>query len=493
MLSENTIKKAALRFLKGYYKYREREGQTIARYDMTTQSGIIADGHLSFPKEDGSYFLATFEATSHQSRKEVIFRKQTKTLLWDSLALASVVATLVYGYGYLYDHFTVKQLGIWQSLGIIALVLISSFLFFLLIFHQISRYRYIYAIEQFKKYHADEQWIVVGSDVFKAKDDLALRELKKQCVYGGFGMISVSMDETAHLMITPAREQVSKKQRKSMFFSEQNDKPLSPTRARVKNLWQTITGKIASLLRGKMPKRNLLLRYKKPVYRQIALFSVSVGLISMMFYQEIRDASLNYVNERAFSQKMEKFGKETKAEGKQYVLDSTNIVAEETQTGYYDELYYKNEARKAEEENTTTTEEVLNFEVGELIEMQADPDREVQIFVTVDGENTVSYDCARFHNFRTTVYLVEDAIFMNADAAIERMKMLRKRGIEANLLWLGCFSKLERSYIVYIDLFYEVSTEAQRFAKAHRQALRANGIPEQKVKIRSIPPLSTAK
>ena len=55
------------------------------------------------------------------------------------------------------------------------------------------RYRYIYAVEQFKKYHADEQWVAIGEDVFENPNDKYLKELKKQCVYNGFGLISMGV------------------------------------------------------------------------------------------------------------------------------------------------------------------------------------------------------------------------------------------------------------------------------------------------------------
>ena len=94
-LSEDTIKRATLAFMKTYYKFRPRNGETVIRYDMTHATGVIVDGHLTFPKEDGSPFVATFEATSVSSSAEVLFRLQRQQLLWDSITVGSIFTFLM--------------------------------------------------------------------------------------------------------------------------------------------------------------------------------------------------------------------------------------------------------------------------------------------------------------------------------------------------------------------------------------------------------------
>ena len=94
-LSEDTIKRATLAFMKTYYKFRPRNGETVIRYDMTHTTGVIVDGHLTFPKEDGSPFVATFEATSVSSSAEVLFRLENQRLQWDSAAVGTVFALLL--------------------------------------------------------------------------------------------------------------------------------------------------------------------------------------------------------------------------------------------------------------------------------------------------------------------------------------------------------------------------------------------------------------
>ena len=112
-LSEDIIKKAGLRFLKSYYRQRERSGAgaTHARYDMMTEGGIIVDGHLSFTATNGAPFTATLEATSSLTKDEVRCKRQKTLLFWDSFAVATVSSALVFSYSYAFDQFTINQIG----------------------------------------------------------------------------------------------------------------------------------------------------------------------------------------------------------------------------------------------------------------------------------------------------------------------------------------------------------------------------------------------
>ncbi|NJN35242.1 MAG: hypothetical protein HC817_14330 [Saprospiraceae bacterium] len=166
-LSEDSIKRATLAFLKTYYKFRPRNGETVVSEDRMHSSGIIVDGYLEFPNENGSPFVATFESTSSFSSSEVRFSLQRQQLLWDSLAVSSILTLTVMLTLWFEELWSVTQMGwVFTFMAITTLMTI-----FVIIFHflcrKAGRYRYIYAIEQFKQYHADEQWIAVGYDVFR--------------------------------------------------------------------------------------------------------------------------------------------------------------------------------------------------------------------------------------------------------------------------------------------------------------------------------------
>mgnify|MGYP007059414263 FL=1 len=185
-LTENNIKRAALSFLKSYYRYRPRAGDTQSSIDMRGEGGIIADGFLSFQKEDGQNFLATFEATSYNTKNEVIYKVERDLLFLDSFTFALLGTAAFFTYAYIKDILTVKEIGLWATVGINLGLAVALFLFYRIIFSPWNRYRYIYAVEQFKKYHADEQWIALGEDVFANPEDPFLEELRKQCIQNGF-------------------------------------------------------------------------------------------------------------------------------------------------------------------------------------------------------------------------------------------------------------------------------------------------------------------
>jgi len=67
------------------------------------------------------------------------------------------------------------------------------------------KYRYIYAIQQFKQYAADEQWIAIAEDVFPSPIDPYLLELRQQCVFSGFGLAIVAEHAETRVLCAPTR------------------------------------------------------------------------------------------------------------------------------------------------------------------------------------------------------------------------------------------------------------------------------------------------
>ena len=223
-LTEKIIQKVALGFLKNYYKYRPRmlKAPTVTSLDMHTEDGIIADGFYQFKTPDGKDFLATFEATCYHTKKEVTYKKQRNILTWDGLAIASILTTFLFSYGFVYNYFTIKELGAWLTLAAIGLCIFFFTMMYRLIGASFSRYRYIYAVEQFKRYHADEQWVAIGYDVFESSLDNYLKELKRQCVYNGFGLLAVDKKFEPQVLITPARQELFNGKRKKRQFAKKS-------------------------------------------------------------------------------------------------------------------------------------------------------------------------------------------------------------------------------------------------------------------------------
>ena len=220
-LSEHDIKRSTLRFLKGYYKNRPRKGETDASMDMRGEGGIIADGFLSFETEKGDQFISTFEATSAGTSDEVRFKVQSLRLFWDAFATASLIAGIWLGWNYYSNERFLDIKGYTWTVKVIISVVGIVFFFLLVALRRRKRYRYIYAVEQFKQYHANEQWISIGEDVFVDNQDRYLNELKDQCIRNGFGLIKVNKvkeEDVPHLIVTPSRQGTFNKQRRSVQF-----------------------------------------------------------------------------------------------------------------------------------------------------------------------------------------------------------------------------------------------------------------------------------
>ena len=207
MITEQDIQKAFTAHLREFYKYRyEYEPGTWAEAnDALAQGGIIADGMVSFDKPDGSKFVSTFEATSLDKSGEVKFKQNAIYFLWDCFAFASLVTGAVLGYMYLFQFLNLSRLGLAGMIGLIFTMFLFAFSVWYFGMSSWRKYRYIYAIEQFKQYFADEQWIVLGYDVFPNPEDPYLKELRSQCTFSGFGLAVVDYSNGVRIVSTPSR------------------------------------------------------------------------------------------------------------------------------------------------------------------------------------------------------------------------------------------------------------------------------------------------
>ncbi len=448
-LSENTIKKAALSFLKTYYKFRPRIGKTSSTLDLETSDGIIVDGSLSFQQEEGPTFLATFEATSMDSKDEVIYKLQPKVLLWDSLAISFLITSFGASYGFYYDHFTVKDIGWLGSISLLIGIFGIAFLAYQYLFQWLKRYRYIYAVEQFKRYHADEQWIAIAEDVFDEATDPHFKELKDQCVINGFGLVVIDNHLETHMLITPSRQEVFGKKRSNMHFSGRDLAPQRSRWERLKLWWNNTFSKI-----GNQRSKDSLSRYQQVYWNQIILSVISIFIISGIFYKEAQDAEIAYVNEKKYEKDLSKIAKVTEPETKDFIIDTPYVESA------------KNKAQPYILINEEDEPEDVFTEKGSNVEIPNSEYPTIEILITtLDGE-FVAYDCERFFNYMGTKYLIQEGIYPSIETARQRMEKLNGKGINANCMWTGCFTKDQSAYIVFIDLLFDRKDEATLISKS---------------------------
>ncbi|PHI21667.1 hypothetical protein CEQ90_02330 [Lewinellaceae bacterium SD302] len=208
-ITEQDIRRLAIGYLRLHYKYRPRKNWNgIQVVDREHEyEGITIDARLTYEESDDKIFVATVEASSLDKAREVFYRHHWFRLLFESLTLALIALAVVIGplgnawYGWLESGGVSSNLiaGFYLTIGL------WTFFMLLLQISFVGRYRYIYAVEQFKLFHADDQWIAYDTALFEAHEDKRFMELERQCVRYGFGIMEVERDRDVRVLVAPKR------------------------------------------------------------------------------------------------------------------------------------------------------------------------------------------------------------------------------------------------------------------------------------------------
>ncbi len=487
-LSEDIIKKRGVSYLKSYYRLRDRtgSGKTQTQFDVMTEGGIIADGHLSFLAKNDEPFTATLEATSFDTIDELKYKLQSNILAWDSFAVGSLITAFVFSYSYAFDQFTIHKIGLIPSVILLVGIFILATAAYYFSFRWMQRYRYIYAIEQFKKYHADEQWIAIGENIFNGPEDKYMKELKAQCVMNGFGLISIDYNLEPQLLITPSRREVFGQKRARLSFDERDAFLKRGPIARLKNMGSTIAGKLPGFGKSIFKKEGLG-RYKKSHFSQILLSLFSMALLGGIFYTQMQDSPIVYVDEKTYVDSMEQLALNTFPEYEEVSIDTPWVEPFKKEEGY---LALEGEKNTPPDDIEAEDWDDIIFSplLGEdLVEIDAAPrgDNNQIILSTGTGEvNT--YDCTRLRNMHGTFYLVQDNIFSSFAAAEKHIKRMNKKGIPLNAFSLACLDSGNQQYVVHYDLFCATKAEAKEAQVAYRKLLAKKGMKKKKPSIKSL-------
>ncbi|MBN8684739.1 MAG: hypothetical protein J0L99_18960 [Chitinophagales bacterium] len=206
-LTEDVIKQRFIPFLKDFYRHRYEPmpNTTEVSFDNVAEGGLVADGMMRFRKSDNSPFLCAYEATSLDKIGEVKFVRNVRYFLWDCVAFGLVVAAIAYLIAYYAFLLWLVKIHWIGNVGFIAGFFLLGALGWYFTMGKWRKYRFIHAIEQFKLYRADEQWIALGEDVFPARNDPFFQELRHQCTYNGFGLAIVPFDGFVEKIQDPSR------------------------------------------------------------------------------------------------------------------------------------------------------------------------------------------------------------------------------------------------------------------------------------------------
>lgn len=494
-LSEDVIKKVALRFMRQYYKFRLRydDQPVVAKYDLEGVGGIVADGYYSFKKTDGRSFVATFEATSKKKQDEVLFKPQNQILFWDGLAVASLSALVFSAINHFYNYHQISEREFFMRAAMVLGVMAITFAIFYFIAKNFRRYRYIYAVEQFKRYHAEEQWIAIASDVFSVSDsdserfakkqDRRFRELKEQCVLNGFGLLKVDANLDTKIVVTPSRQDIFLGKRKRVSFMSKE--MVTKVKMNQDFGWKGILRNL--LPGGGKQDTDSVYRFRKKFYSQMLVAAGCFLLIGFMVVKEMDLSDYQSIDQQTFREDVAVSKSNNLAEQKDVVGDSSfttntnRLEQEEFNKKIYTEIGQKKKGGIKATENIVTKPEPPN------------PKRPIdttEIYINSgQNEESIAYDCTRFFNFETRKYIVEEGTYTDWKSAKRRLDVLRKNDLESAALLLACFSKNEPGYVIYLGLIYNSIEEASQKIESLRGVPKSVLRDVENMKIRSIYPV----
>jgi len=452
MISENAIKKAAIQFLTNHYKFRSRIGDTETKIDQRSDGNIIADAYLTFPVKEGQKFVATVEATSAESKDEVIYQSRFSLLWLDSLMWGSILGTAVFVFLYETSRLLLRPHGMFYNLLIVfGLILFFAFAYFL-IFRKRNKYSYIYAIEQFKQYFADDQWIALGEDVFDHHKNEDFEELKEQCILNGIGLMIVHENKETMLLIAPARQNEISQSRQLVRFDDSKKSIRDRTLQSMKTGWNKL---------NKVFTKNVE-SYSVDRFKTVSLLPVfwtlcCLGIVGYILGVQWMDKPFRYVNDKEWQKEIEGVGDEK--EPKSYIINR--------------------KLAKPPEEREGTYLDVLPYE-----EIKRDPYiGDIESFIATDSRLFTYYDCERLYNLDSDRYMISLVSFEEFDDAKNKVLNLTQKGIRSNLVWHGCFKSDIGGYIVFLDLLQNTNEAAIEIGAKLKMELEEKGEETEEMKI----------
>ncbi|MFT6000112.1 MAG: hypothetical protein ACI81P_002572 [Neolewinella sp.] len=211
MYTEQNIRGLAINFLRQHYKLRPRSGTsgTQVVHRPHYYEGVTIDARLAYQKPDLSWFTATVEASGIDQAHEVLYRVNYFRIGAHALVITMAIMALFLA------GTQVQGINLWQSYGRpgIYFLLLNIFLVLWAVaglgLSQLRYYRYIYAIAQFMRFHADAQWVAYDQKIFsniasERRSNRFYRELQRQCLHFGFGLMEIQPDNKVRWLIEPS-------------------------------------------------------------------------------------------------------------------------------------------------------------------------------------------------------------------------------------------------------------------------------------------------
>lgn len=514
-MTEEAVKQRFVPFLRDFYRkrYEPVAGSEDVALDNVAQGGVVADGKLSFQKEDGKMFVCTYEATSRDKVDEVKYQLNIQYFLWDCIAFASIVAAIIYIVFYQSRKAWLIHLQITGNLGLIIGALMIGFLTWYFTMQGWRKYRFIHAIAQFKLYFADEQWIALAHDVFPSPVDPFLTELRNQCIYNGFGLAIVS-EENVRPLVTPSRLGIYGKDRRMVhWFTRadwyQNIVQSVGSVAKVKPpdaltvFWNRITRPLHYLLfepiervwRKALGQRSeTYTRFMRAQGVQQWLAAAGFLIILPLFlkvisHREVEEADIDALhNWRSTRNPEDQSGYIIDGEAipydhqptgvpKQYPVSASS--ADISETGGVQEINLS-----GDEEVSGNTEKVATINLSQSRASTPPPAPKTTIKTAPKTAVRKKDPCDTWKN--TKGWILQESAFTSAANADARISTLKKAGFSAQKVAQTCIGSSSGGYIVYLGKVFSDAKTAQQQAQTLQKALQKAGIKKARLLVKSV-------
>ncbi len=477
-LTEDEVKRRFMPFLRDFYKnrYEPMPNSVSVELDNVSKEGWVADGKITFRKSDGSPFVCTYEATSRDKAEEVKFQLNVYYLLWDCAAFGMVCAALAYGFFYTTNLVWLVELKTVGNFGLLLGVGMIGFFGWYFIVQGWRKYRYIFAIQQFKQYFADEQWVAIAEDVFPSPNDPYLLELRNQCVYNGIGLAIVPLEGMVRKIIDPSRLGIFGKDRKitqwvtrAQWYQSfsQNVENMAVRRPKAPDAITAFFNKIYRPFHYLVLapfKKNIWGLLHKPLGQTSSAytrFMSAQGVQKWVAFLAFFAAALLFWNVETFSDEkvLELQGLQLRPNGVNpedqvgYLIEEELVPGDGEPTGVPKQYPVSKNKKFQDEDNTI----YLSGDEDEYAGIEHEKPKPIKT------SGKASDPCAIFRTARG--WFVQDNSYDEKESAISRAEALRARGIPCHWVSQKCIAEDRLGWLVWLGEIYPTEAAADREAE----------------------------
>lgn len=507
VLTEEEVKQRFIPFLKDFYKrrYEPMPNSMVVELDNVSAGGIVADGKMTFRKEDGSLFVCTYEATSRDKVEEVKYQLNLSYFLWDCAAFGIMLAAAVYATGYVYNRMWLITLQWAGNIGLLTGVAMIGFFGWHFTMQKWRKYRYIFAIQQFRQYHADEQWVALAEDVFPGPSDPYLIELRNQCVYNGIGLAVVPTEGNVRKLNDPSRLGIYGRDRKMADWVTRSQwyNAMTSTGAPLKKFRQN-TPDFLSVWFNKITrpfhylifdplKKYVWGAFSQPFDKTATAYTrfmsaqamqkliVFLGLLiiaplfwKVLHFREVNAADLDELKEwKAGKNPEDQYG---------YVIDGEPIPYS---TGIQKQYPVSVKPKYVPEDEDVQTINLSGDDEEEDSDPEPPPQKVAPKKKAAVAPKTVAADPCGLLKGKSG-WIVQDNAFSTKDLATARVAALDKKGIAAQAVPQSCLTTGKSGWIVWLGVVQPSESAARTLASNLQKSLQRAGFTKAKVMIKPL-------